>query len=188
MVLAAVVMVACKRPELVTDVKKSVGATSVRYALGNSLVHPMRPPIPVVPQVPSIAERFAELVPEFAGAYRNGTLVIRVTDLRLSRSGGEAAARALLQGELSARGRGDLTLSFEEAKYDYRRLKSWLDASLDALGTYKAVSWGIDQRTSQIHVGLPDVASQRGFQAALSKLGVPSDAIVTSIESADKVW
>jgi len=57
-----------------------------------------------VPAAVSTEERFAVLVPEFAGAYRGAgnVLVIRVTDLQLSRSGGQDAVRALLQQDLTA--------------------------------------------------------------------------------------
>jgi hypothetical protein len=138
-----------------------------------------------VPAPQSTEERFAKLVPEFAGAYRGAgnVLIVRVTDLRLSRSGGPAAARASLQADLSALGRPELTVEFELAKYEYSRLQSWIDAMLDSLGAYRAVSWGIDQRTSQIRVALPDTASQRGLVGVAGRLGIPTDALVTSVES-----
>jgi hypothetical protein len=150
--------------------------------------HPQRPVRTarlLVPAPPSAEERFAKLVPEFAGAYRGAgnVLVIRVTDLRLSHSGGPAGARALLQADLNALGRPELTVEFELAKYEYSRLQSWIDAMLDSLGAYHAISWGIDQRTSQIRVGLPDTASQRRLVGVAVRLGIPTDALVTSIES-----
>jgi hypothetical protein len=179
----AVAIAACDR-RLVTDVRKSGGVNAGPSATGNSTTRMQRG----VPEVPTISDRFASLVPEFAGAYRGrGGLVVRVTDLALPRSGGADSARALLNRELSAYGRGDLVVSFELARYEYRRLKEWLETGLDSLGSYRAVSWSIDQRTSQIRVGFLDAASQSGFRAALAKLGVPSDAIVTSLDSADHV-
>jgi hypothetical protein len=138
-----------------------------------------------VPAPVSTERRFAQLVPEFAGAYRGAgnILVIRVTDLQLSRSGGPAAAQALLQEDLKAHGRGELTISFELAKYDHSRLQSWIDAMVDSLGAYHAASWYIDERTSRIHLGFPDAASQQGLVRAAIKMGVPADAIVAGLDS-----
>jgi hypothetical protein len=150
----------------------------------------VRSPKPVVPVVPPIHERFAKLVPEFAGAYRGdgNSLVVRVSDLNFSRTGSAAIARALLENELKASGRGELTVTFEPARYDYNQLRTWLALCLDSLGTYKPVSWSIYQRTSQIRVGFANESALSGFKSAVAKLGIPSDAVLLGLEPEDQLY
>jgi hypothetical protein len=150
----------------------------------------VRRPIPVVPVVPPIAERFAKLVPEFAGAYRGGghSLIVRVSDINFSRTGSAAIAKALLEKELKAGGRGELTVTFERARYNYSQLRTWLALSLDSLGTYKAVSWSINQRTSQIRVAFANETALSSFKSVIANLEIPSDAVVLGLEPEEQLY
>jgi len=59
---------------------------------------------------------------------------------------------------------------------------------VDSLGAYKAASWYIDEHTSQIHVGLPDAVSRQGLVKAAIRIGVPTDAVVASLDSGSQTF
>ena len=186
--VTAIIVIGCARSQIATQPKKSEHDPALAIE-GLSANH-VRPPIPVVPVVPPIEERFAKLVPEFAGAYRGDghSLIVRVSDINFSRTGSAAIAKALLEKELKAGGRGELTVTFERARYDYSQLRTWLALCLDSLGTYKAVSWSINQRTSQIRVAFANETALSGFKSVVANLGIPSDAVVLGIEPEDQLY
>lgn len=186
--LTAIIVIGCERSQIPTQPKKSVHDPALAIE-GLSANH-VRPPIPVVPVVPPIEERFAKLVPEFAGAYRGDghSLIVRVSDINFSRTGSAAIARALLENELKASGRGELTVTFDRARYDYSQLRTWLALCLDSLGTYKAVSWSIYQRTSQIRVAFANESALSGFKSVVANLGIPSDAVLLGLEPEEQLY
>jgi hypothetical protein len=115
-------------------------------------------------------------------------LIVRVSDINFSRTGSAAIAKALLEKELKAGGRGELTVTFERARYYYSQLRTWLALSLDSLGTYKAVSWSINQRTSQIRVAFANETALSGFKSVVANLGIPSDAVVLGLEPEEQLY
>lgn len=121
--LTAIIVIGCDPSQISTQPKRSVNGPAL--ALEGFFPSHVRPPVPVVPLVPPIEERFAKLVPEFAGAYRGdgNSLIVRVSDINFSSTGSAAIAKALLENELKVGGRGELTVTFERARYDYSQLR-----------------------------------------------------------------
>jgi hypothetical protein len=146
--VTAIIVIGCERSQIATQPKKSEHDPALAIE-GLSANH-VRPPIPVVPVVTPIEERFAK--------------------------------------ELKAGGRGELTVTFERARYDYSQLRTWLALSLDSLGTHKAVSWSINQRTSQIRVAFANETALSGFKSVVANLGIPSDAVVLGLEPEEQLY
>jgi len=165
--VTAIIVIGCERSQIPTQPKKSEHDPAL-----------------------AIEGVSAKLVPEFAGAYRGGghSLIVRVSDINFSRTGSAAIAKALLEKELKAGGRGELTVTFERARYNYSQLRTWLALSLDSLGTYKAVSWSINQRTSQIRVAFANETALSSFKSVIANLEIPSDAVLLGLEPEEQLY
>jgi hypothetical protein len=122
--------------------------------------------------------RIAELVPEFAGAYRDaeGKLVVSVTT-PIARHRAEAAAAALA----AEAGRTEI-FAHRLARYTYRDLDRWARTALLSAAQLGATSIAVDEIANAVRLGVGSAAQLQTARSAAVARGIPEDAIVTFIQ------
>lgn len=108
----------------------------------------------------------------------NGELVVHVVGNAVSRASAVSTADAIL----SAAGRQDLrdrlhAATVAQVKYSFRQLRGWRDRVVPALDEARVSYLDINEGKNRIDVGVTSNDVRVGLQKAITRLGIPSEAV-----------
>jgi hypothetical protein len=126
--------------------------------------------------------QIARAVPGFGGMYvdRSGTLHVHVTRDRAAAPRGREELMSRLRPTLPAFGRtanGAQDVVFHDAEYDYLRLDQMRERMRGIFGVEGVVYTDIDELSNRLRVGVREGTPRERIEEALSRLGVPIEAV-----------
>jgi hypothetical protein len=129
------------------------------------------------------ADELAGRVPGFGGLFLDAS---GAPTVYLTRGSARANAERALEGYLTARGLGVAAVKVQEARFGWHQLERWKAAATEAaFESQGAIFVDNDETTNRVRIGVADLNSMGQVKAALSRSGLPDDAVI--IERAEPV-